>query len=67
MTYSEKPANRVRQTLVHLPKAEEKLMCGDVCFMVNGKMCVGVVKDELMCRIDPALNQIVPEKNQKKI
>lgn len=23
--------------------------------MVNGKMCVGVVKDEMMCRIDPAV------------
>ena len=23
--------------------------------MVNGKMCVGVVKDEMMCRIDPEI------------
>ena len=28
-------------------------MFGGVCFMVNDKMCVGVVKDEMMCRIDP--------------
>lgn len=23
--------------------------------MVNGKMCVGIVKNELMCRIDPEI------------
>lgn len=23
--------------------------------MVNGKMCLGVVKDEMMCRIDPEI------------
>ena len=30
--------------------------------MLNGKMCLGIVKDQLMCRIDPALNEIVLEK-----
>ena len=36
---------------------EEKLMFGGVCFMVENKMCVGVVKDELMARIDPAQHE----------
>ncbi len=31
----------------------EKKMLGGLCFMVNDKMCVGVVKDELMARIHP--------------
>ena len=26
-----------------------------MCFMVNGKMCVCVSEDEIMCRIDPAI------------
>lgn len=26
-------------------------MFGGVCYMVNDKMCVGVVGDEMMCRI----------------
>ena len=26
---------------------------GGVCFLVNGKMCVGIVKQKLMARIDP--------------
>ena len=30
--------------------------------MVNGKMCIDVVKDEIMCRINPELNEIVLEK-----
>lgn len=33
---------------------EEKAMFGGLCFMVNGKMCVGVEKDRLMVRLDPA-------------
>jgi TfoX/Sxy family transcriptional regulator of competence genes len=28
-------------------------MMGGLTFMVNGKMCVGVHTDEIMCRIDP--------------
>jgi len=28
-------------------------MFGGTCFMLNGKMCVDVVKDEKMCRINP--------------
>jgi len=31
--------------------------------MVNGKMCVSVGDDELMCRIDPALHEEAVEKN----
>ncbi|HCZ34540.1 MAG TPA: RNA methyltransferase [Cytophagales bacterium] len=31
-------------------------MMGGLTFMVNGKMCVGIIKDELMCRIDPELH-----------
>lgn len=25
--------------------------------MYNGKMCVGIIREELMCRIDPALHE----------
>lgn len=37
-------------------------MFGGVCYMVNGKMCVGVMKDEMMCRIDPVLESELLEK-----
>ena len=63
MAFNEKLADRIRESLVNLPNVEEKHMFGGVCFMVNGKMCVGVVKDEMMCRIDPTMDAIVLEKN----
>lgn len=31
--------------------------------MVNGKMCIGVVKDEMMCRIDPNQYEQALERN----
>src|SRR6266478_2318812 len=34
-------------------KHEAKRMMGGLCFMVKGKMCVGVEKDRLMARIGP--------------
>lgn len=55
MTYNEKLANHVREliALTH-SNVDEKAMFGGLCFMVNDKMCVGVEKDRLMVRIDPA-------------
>lgn len=55
MAYNEKLANMTREliSLTH-KKVEEKAMFGGLCFMVNDKMCVGVEKDRLMVRLDPA-------------
>jgi TfoX/Sxy family transcriptional regulator of competence genes len=61
MSYNEKIADRVREALVHLPNVEEKKMFRGVTFMVNGKMCINVVEDEMMCRIDPLLHEAVVE------
>jgi len=62
MAFDEKLNDRIRESLSHLPAVEEKHMFGGSCFMVNGKMCVGIVKDEMMCRIDPALYEEALEK-----
>lgn len=32
---------------------EEKRMMGGLCIMVDNKMCIGVIKDDLMARIGP--------------
>jgi len=56
MAYNEKLAERVRSALAGLPKLEEKPMFGGLAFMVDGKMCINISKDRLMCRIDPALH-----------
>lgn len=63
MAYNEKLADRIRAALAHLPKVEEKKMFSGVTFMVNGKMCVCVSGDEMMCRFDPALQETAVEKN----
>lgn len=44
----------VRQALAHRGDVEEKFMFQAMCFMVDGKLCVGVGNEELMFRIDPA-------------
>ena len=59
MAYNEKLADRVRKSLSHLPKIEEKRMFRGITFMVNGKMCVNVSGDDLMVRIDPEVYNIV--------
>jgi TfoX/Sxy family transcriptional regulator of competence genes len=62
MAYSEKLANRIRERFSELRNVVEKEMMGGLTFMYNGKMCVGIIKDELMCRIDPALHEEAVEK-----
>jgi TfoX/Sxy family transcriptional regulator of competence genes len=53
MPYDEHLADRVREALSDQKKVEEKQMFRGLCFMVNGKMCVCVSADELMCRVGP--------------
>ena len=55
MAYNQTLANHIRELLQELEGIEEKEMMGGLTFMLNDKMCVGVIKDEMMCRIDPAL------------
>jgi TfoX/Sxy family transcriptional regulator of competence genes len=63
MAYSEKLASRIRERLAGLQNIEEKAMMGGLTFMLNSKMCVGIIKDELMCRIDPDIYEVALEKN----
>ena len=53
MAYDENLARRVRRILPSHLKVQEKKMMGGLTFMVNGKMCVGILNDDLMARIDP--------------
>ncbi len=63
MAFNEKLADRIREAIAEVPNVAEKFMFGGICFMVNDKMCIGIVKDEMMCRIDPALEDEVLEKH----
>ncbi len=62
MAYDEKISDRIREALVDVPLLEEKQMFGGICYMVEGKMCVGVVKDNMMCRIGPSAYEDALEK-----
>lgn len=63
MAFNEKIADRIREALVDQENVIEKHMFGGVCFMVNDKMCVGVIKDDMMIRIDAALAEEVLSRN----
>lgn len=56
MAYNEKLTNRVRAALSNTPSVEEKRMFSGITFMVNGKMCITVSNDRIMCRIDPEIH-----------
>ena len=64
MAYNEKLADMTRELIALTHKnVEEKAMFGGLCFMVNDKMCVGVEKERLMVRLDPAKYAEVIEKD----
>lgn len=62
MAYSEALAERVRILLSQQRRVEEKKMMGGLTFMVNGKMSVGIVQDDLMARIDPDVYDVALKK-----
>lgn len=63
MAYNEQLADKARTIIMQTHKnIEEKKMFGGLCFMVNDKMLVGVEKDRLMVRLDPAKYDEVIEK-----
>jgi TfoX/Sxy family transcriptional regulator of competence genes len=58
MAYNDHLADRIRRVFeekkVH--NIEEKKMMGGLTFMVNEKMCIGIVKEDLMVRLNPELH-----------
>lgn len=63
MAYDEKLADRIRESISEIEGFTEKEMMGGLVFMLNEKMCLGIIKNELMCRIDPALHNEEVEKD----
>jgi TfoX/Sxy family transcriptional regulator of competence genes len=53
MAYDETLAARIRDVLGARGHVTEQKMFGGIGFMVNGNMCCGVMKDELLVRVDP--------------
>jgi hypothetical protein len=65
MAYDEKLVTKIRDYLLQFPKleVEERKMFRGLTFMINGKMCISVSGQNLMCRFDPGLQEEVAEKN----
>jgi TfoX/Sxy family transcriptional regulator of competence genes len=55
MAYDETLASRVREILSSVAGFSEKKMFGGLCFLIHGNMCCGVLKNELVLRLDPEL------------
>lgn len=53
MAFDEKLAERVRKLLARRKGMAEKKMFGGLCFMLQGKMVCGVLKDDLVLRVGP--------------
>ncbi|MEZ5042032.1 MAG: TfoX/Sxy family protein [Saprospiraceae bacterium] len=63
MAYNEQLADRIRFVLQDKKVGfVEKKMMGGLCFMVDDKMCIGIVKEDLMARIDPDVYETAIEK-----
>jgi hypothetical protein len=56
MAYSEDLESRT-SSLLRAKKIffEAKKMMGWLCYLIDNKMCMGIVRDKLMCRIDPEI------------
>ncbi|NNE26912.1 MAG: TfoX/Sxy family protein [Saprospiraceae bacterium] len=54
MAYDELLADRIRHILKsrHVVFTEKKMM-GGIGFMVDDKLCIGIFRNELMCRVHP--------------
>jgi TfoX/Sxy family transcriptional regulator of competence genes len=50
VAYDERLADRVRAALADQPGISERKMFGGIAFLLDGKMCVGVLNDELVVR-----------------
>lgn len=51
MAYDEKLAGRIRKRLARRKGVVEKKMFGGIAFLLNGNMCCGVHRDQLVVRI----------------
>jgi TfoX/Sxy family transcriptional regulator of competence genes len=54
MAYDEKLANKIRGVLSRKKSVYEMRMFGGLAFMLRGRMCCGVIRDNLVIRVEKA-------------
>ena len=57
MAYDEELQLRIQRAVTGRAGVTEKKMFGGVCFLLDGKMFCGIVKDEMMVRVGPAAHE----------
>ena len=68
MAYNEELAARVREILEERTDIDERKMFGGIAFMVDGHMCCGVIKDDLMLRVGPeAAEKLLRERDVRRM
>ncbi|MEJ1222324.1 TfoX/Sxy family protein [Sediminicola sp. 1XM1-17] len=67
MAFNDDLANRIRETLKLFPEEfTEKKMFGGLSFLYQGKMTIGVVKDELAVRVmDDKMKMILENRHAR--
>jgi TfoX/Sxy family transcriptional regulator of competence genes len=53
MAYDEALAARVREALAARDNLTERKMFGGIAFMLSGNMAAGVIRDDVIIRLDP--------------
>ena len=66
MAYNEILAKRIDELLKGKKNFSRKEMFGGVGYLLNGNMCVGVFKDDLIVRFDPRVTDEVMKKKAVK-
>lgn len=64
MAYDEELSVRLRQHLAaYADHITEKKMFGGLCYLFKGKMCVGIIKEDLCVRVVSPKDQLELEKD----
>jgi TfoX/Sxy family transcriptional regulator of competence genes len=67
MPYNEALAEKVRQALAGTGGLQEKKMFGGVAFLIDGVMCVGVDKDDLIVRCEKGETDLLLQKKGVRV
>ncbi len=66
MAYDEELGARLREIVAEQGEFREQKMFGGLAFMVGGHMCCGVIKDDLVVRVDPEQSEkLLKDKNAR--
>jgi TfoX/Sxy family transcriptional regulator of competence genes len=60
-------ADRIRHQLSRRRNFTEKKMFGGICFLLNGNMCCGVLRNELIIRVRPGEREAILQERYTRV